>query len=117
MNMLADTSTRYVPLLSYLRAQIDYSKLESDTDVKDMPMKTWLPERDLYLDELIRREGRGDFRAEKCSFCPENTEGDRGKAIFRCLDCSPAPLSCDQCLCRRHKDLPYHRVQVRLLYL
>ncbi|KAI0716933.1 hypothetical protein C8Q76DRAFT_616443 [Earliella scabrosa] len=76
-------------------------------------MKTWLPERDMYLDELVRREGRGDFVAEVCAFC--TTDSEPGpcprKAVFRCLDCSPAPLCCDDCLCRRHTHLPYHRVQ------
>ncbi len=74
-------------------------------------MQSWVSERDLYLDELVRREGRGDFTAEMCSFCVERPAG---KAVFRCLECSPGPLCCRECLRERHAQLPYHRVMVRL---
>ncbi|KAI0694816.1 hypothetical protein C8Q76DRAFT_634374 [Earliella scabrosa] len=70
-------------------------------------MKTWIPERDAYLQELLRREGRGDFIAEECRNCPYSPSG---KAVFRCLDCSPGPLRCAACLCAHHAGLPYHRV-------
>lgn len=72
-------------------------------------MKTWIPERDLYLDELIRRQGRGDFTAALCAYCQSENPG---QAVFRCSDCSPGPLCCDKCLCERHLLLPYHRIKV-----
>ncbi|OJT12474.1 hypothetical protein TRAPUB_10982 [Trametes pubescens] len=33
----------------------------------DQPMITWIPKRDLFLDELLRREGRGQFTADRCT--------------------------------------------------
>ncbi len=72
-------------------------------------MKSWVPLRDMYLDELVRREGRGDFVFEHCSACPKDVSQ---KAVYRCLDCSPGPLCCKTCLRDRHALLPYHRIQV-----
>ena len=74
-------------------------------------MKTWIPQIQLYLDELLRREGRNGFVAEECQDC---MEGEPGKAIYRCLGCSPAPLVCQKCLCRKHVQLPFYRIQVSL---
>ena len=76
-------------------------------------MKTWIPERDLYLDELLRREGRGGFDAEKCAGCiEEGNECVAGSATYRCLGCSPGPLLCGGCVLRRHEKLPFHRIEV-----
>ncbi|TFK81526.1 hypothetical protein K466DRAFT_501978 [Polyporus arcularius HHB13444] len=71
-------------------------------------MQTWLPERDQYLDELVRWEGHGSFFADRCAHCPQ---APAGRAVFRCLDCSPGPLSCAGCLVGKHSQLPYHRIQ------
>ncbi len=77
-------------------------------------MKTWIPERDKYLDELVRREGSGDFVSETCSSCPKDCAAR--KAVFRCLDCSPGPLCCNECLRTSHCLLPYHRILVCVCY-
>ncbi|KAG6806343.1 hypothetical protein H0H92_011677, partial [Tricholoma furcatifolium] len=36
---------------------------------KDDPMKQWLPERELFLEELITLEGRGHHQRNECATC------------------------------------------------
>ena len=76
-------------------------------------MSTWIPERDLYLDELVRREGRGGYVKVLCDGCVREKASAPGQASYRCLSCMPGPLLCQDCLCRRHKQIPFHRIQVR----
>ena len=76
-------------------------------------MKTWIPQVQTFLDELLRAEGRNGFVAETCPECPEDSP-TRGEPKFRCLGCSPGPLLCASCVSRKHTHLPFHRVQVRL---
>ena len=75
-------------------------------------MRTWPAQRDLYLDEMIRREGRGGYVASSCADCAERGSSPVGAALYRCLTCLPGPLLCAACLCKRHSLLPTHRVQV-----
>ncbi|KAI9061263.1 hypothetical protein FKP32DRAFT_1576322 [Trametes sanguinea] len=72
-------------------------------------MKTWIPKRDLYLDELNRREGRGSFNNSKCLRCPDQLAAKN--ASFRCTTCAPGPLRCATCIVEDHTDNPYHRIQ------
>jgi hypothetical protein len=82
--------------------------------------KVWTEKyRSEYLDELIRHEGRGDFRHEiDCNDCVRQkvAKGQRGKSIYRCKDCYTPDLVCDSCCVRRHELNPFHRIEVRLLW-
>ncbi|KAI9056575.1 hypothetical protein FKP32DRAFT_1616036 [Trametes sanguinea] len=71
-------------------------------------MKTWIPKRDLYLDELVRREGRGSFTNTTCGECHSSLPDER---LIRCTTCSPGPLRCAQCVVNSHVNTPFHRVQ------
>ena len=73
-------------------------------------MKLFLPQRDMFLNEMIRRDGRGHNRNEMCPECPDQTAP--GKAVIRCMGCTPAPLRCEACTVRAHALNPYHRVKV-----
>ncbi|KAH9884045.1 hypothetical protein C8Q73DRAFT_661408, partial [Cubamyces lactineus] len=66
-------------------------------------VREWLPLRQEYLDELLRRCGR---RAESFDICAEcKTSG----SCYRCLDCRrPRPL-CSACILINHRDAPLHR--------
>lgn len=75
-------------------------------------MESWPTHRDLYLDELIRREGRGGYMEDTCAGCAARGSSLAGRAQYRCLTCLPGPLLCAACLCERHCLLPTHRVQV-----
>lgn len=78
--------------------------------LKDQPISSWLEDRDYYLNELNRREGRGDFRNERCYKCGD-AETAR-EATIRCMSCIPGPLRCEACIVRDHADHPYHRLKV-----
>lgn len=87
--------------------------LSIDQLPQDQPMSTWLPERDAFLDELNRREGRGNYRNDCCKSCPDPEHANA--ATIRCLTCVLGPLRCASCAVRDHASLPYHRVQVSAL--
>jgi hypothetical protein len=67
----------------------------------------------LFLDELIRHDGRGDFTSQVCYECWFRKSDNPGKPQFRCLDCTVLDLVCQRCCLRRHKDNHLHRVEVR----
>ncbi|KAK6966338.1 CxC2 domain-containing protein [Favolaschia claudopus] len=54
-------------------------------DSSDEPMKTWRPLAQLFLEELVRRDGLGDF-GKACGSCGRAEDGWRR---FRCEDCGP----------------------------
>ena len=77
---------------------------------QDEPLKQFIPKRQFFLDEMLRRDGRGDFVAEKCSACPDRSTA--GPASIRCMSCIPGPLVCEACAVRGHCSAPYHRIKV-----
>ncbi|KAG1729676.1 uncharacterized protein EDB91DRAFT_1085702 [Suillus paluster] len=75
----------------------------------DNPIGLWLKEREAYLLELLRLEGRGDYMftevclgSSECNGCPE----------YRCRDCFGTALYCKDCTVSRHRESPLHRIQV-----
>lgn len=73
--------------------------------------------RQLYLEELLRHEGRGDFaRDADCPDCLSRGSKKPGPALFRCTDCFLPDLTCSGCLIRRHRLNPFHNVEV-IIYL
>ncbi|KAM6489703.1 hypothetical protein JOM56_014726, partial [Amanita muscaria] len=68
--------------------------------------------RSIYLDELVRAEGWGDFMCEKtCPDCLSQVAKSPGCAEFRCVDCFLPDLVCKQCCRRRHRQLPFHTLE------
>jgi hypothetical protein len=68
--------------------------------------------RATYLDELMRTAGRSDFRnASQCADCMSRGGGP-GLPIYRCKECFIPDLTCMSCCVRRHKTLPFHRIEV-----
>jgi hypothetical protein len=55
------------------------------THIKDFPLHTWIPEIDIYVSELLRLEGRGDFTQDQaaCKICLQNDT----QYFYRCIDC------------------------------
>ena len=74
-------------------------------------MKQFVPKRQFFLDEMLRRDGRGDFTAEKCCSCPDASNAR--PASIRCMSCFPGPLLCEKCTVSRHTCTPYHRLKLR----
>ncbi|KAF7300835.1 hypothetical protein MKEN_01309400 [Mycena kentingensis (nom. inval.)] len=74
---------------------------------QDDPLGTWAADdREAYLAELLRLEGRGRHRYSLCRQC------DSGPARFRCRDClDGGMLHCQSCFVEAHRYLPFHRAE------
>ncbi|KAJ6591797.1 hypothetical protein DFH09DRAFT_1306514 [Mycena vulgaris] len=77
-------------------------------DETDHPILAFIPQRNDFLDGLLRHEGRG----------PWWTKGCMGvgclalQAEYRCEDCFGGWLFCRACIVERHRDEPLHIVQI-----
>ncbi|TFK88753.1 hypothetical protein K466DRAFT_488291 [Polyporus arcularius HHB13444] len=74
--------------------------------LQDRPLLQWLKEVGVYLNELLRLEGRGAYTAEICS-CGQKD----AFAIYRCEDCSDVRLYCRTCIVSSHRAHPVHRIK------
>jgi hypothetical protein len=63
----------------------------------------------MFLEELIRLEGRGDFAASHCPYCGQ------ADPSLRCMDCDGGELVCLECTLKSHARLPLHRIEVSFL--
>ncbi|KAF8065132.1 hypothetical protein FPV67DRAFT_1419442 [Lyophyllum atratum] len=69
-------------------------------------MKTWVDlDRQVFLDEFLRLEGRGEY-TNTCCPC-----GQPLPAKYRCVDCLPGPLLCAPCMVLLHARNPFHRIE------
>lgn len=74
---------------------------------QDAPLLTWLTYRESYLEELLRKKGRGsDDGSGCCTLCK------KGGALYRCLDCLAGMMLCKNCCIEEHCNHPLHRIQV-----
>ncbi|KAJ6487351.1 hypothetical protein DFH09DRAFT_1339464 [Mycena vulgaris] len=74
----------------------------------DDPLRQWAEDHlEIFLQELLRLEGRGDHRSY--SICRDCSVG---KADHRCRDClGGGELLCSGCALKRHRQLPFHRIE------
>ncbi|PPQ73936.1 hypothetical protein CVT26_006557 [Gymnopilus dilepis] len=79
------------------------------------PMVLWKTGfRDIYLDELLRWEGRGDAWSKgdtQCADCLGRRTEPAAVGAYRCHDCFYPHMICKDCCLRRHRMLPFHRIQ------
>ncbi|PPR05742.1 hypothetical protein CVT26_008495 [Gymnopilus dilepis] len=79
------------------------------------PMVLWKEGfRDMYLDELLRWEGRGDAWHQietPCADCLGRKVVTPPAGIYRCSDCFYPHMLCKECCVRRHRMLPLHVIQ------
>ncbi|KAJ3527182.1 hypothetical protein NM688_g8162 [Phlebia brevispora] len=73
----------------------------------DVPLKTFLPYRDEYLDDMLFCEGRGLYMHSKT--CPRPCCSNQ--AEVRCKDCFGRELLCGGCMVTEHTRHPLHRVE------
>ncbi|KAF7977149.1 hypothetical protein HWV62_4563 [Athelia sp. TMB] len=72
------------------------------------PLRKWLGEREEFLLELLRRDGRGDA-GRHCPLCKKlgkETEGN-----IRCIDCHGGQMLCQACVVLTHQHSPLHRIE------
>ena len=66
-----------------------------------------MPDHDLYLDELIRLEGRGIFTDNRCELC-------RNDGVYCCVDYLAVQFLCPGCMSRVYSFNPFHMIEVSL---
>ncbi|KLO04514.1 hypothetical protein SCHPADRAFT_794629, partial [Schizopora paradoxa] len=66
----------------------------------------WLPYRQSYGDELIRRDGRGDAVGDMLCLDCKASDG-----VVRCMDCMGDRVLCCDCMLARHRCLPLHVIK------
>ncbi|KAJ7152235.1 hypothetical protein C8R43DRAFT_1087891 [Mycena crocata] len=74
----------------------------------DEPFKTWVVNRDEYLDETLRQEGRGSRAVySTCGAC------GLANPAYRCEHqaCYGPEMFCQACVVNRHEVLPTHWIQ------
>ena len=71
------------------------------------PLDRWRKEIPVFLDEILRLDGRGDFIDQ--DLCPRC---ELGQATFRCRDCFSDELACQTCTVSFHSHNPFHRIEV-----
>lgn len=80
--------------------------------LQDEPQKLWIPERDKFLKEFIRLEGRGDATLyQACQGLP----GCLNAPVVRCRDCEGSQLYCQGCIVVQHTVMPLHHMEVCLI--
>lgn len=76
-------------------------------------MDRWLRlRRDIYLMQLLRRDGCGDASAELCPGCKDPT----ARPLYHCEQCVGGLIYCQDCCLARHQENPFHCVYVRYSY-
>ena len=90
-----------------------YDSTDEDLDAPKGPkqrtrskvMVEWLIERQAYLYEMLRHDGREGLEATSCAGCG-------GDGSFLCSDCAYCTNYCHQCLVTSHHLMPFHRIKV-----
>ncbi|KAJ7037089.1 hypothetical protein C8F04DRAFT_1180815 [Mycena alexandri] len=80
----------------------------------DYPLKEWVKdERDTWLEELLRAEGRGDHRSySACPRCKVQTDEFTAVPMYRCEDClRGGEMLCQGCMVSTHLQSPLHRIE------
>ncbi|KAF7982026.1 hypothetical protein HWV62_30278 [Athelia sp. TMB] len=72
----------------------------------DTPLLNWIPDIDVFLKEILRLEGRGDYAQDKtCNFCTIEAPE------YRCEDCFGGKLYCKKCILLLHSRNPLHHIE------
>lgn len=75
------------------------------------PNASWLPFRDVFLDEFLRHDGFADHE-KRCTTCERS--GDH--ILYKCTQCFGPMIHCKDCLVSSHSRLPLHKILVCLFY-
>ncbi|KAJ7044257.1 hypothetical protein C8F04DRAFT_1250200 [Mycena alexandri] len=76
----------------------------------DYPNELWARlDREFFLDELIRHDGRGDYLYQDVCANPHCDAVDPGLC---CTDCLYPCLYCTECLVRDHYSTPLHHIEI-----
>ncbi|OJA10033.1 hypothetical protein AZE42_13663, partial [Rhizopogon vesiculosus] len=67
-------------------------------------LRVWQSDADMFLEEFLRLDGRGDYTQDGCVCGKED-------AIYRCRDCHGCELLCCSCMIHIHERQPFHRME------
>ncbi|TEB28142.1 hypothetical protein FA13DRAFT_1794138 [Coprinellus micaceus] len=89
----------------------DDEKPKRKSTKSSVKLTEWLPERDTFLDELLRHDGKiSDKMLGQCSDC--KTPIPPTAAAYRCQDCFDGlQFCCSGCARAMHLNAPFHRLQ------
>ncbi|KAJ7017588.1 hypothetical protein C8F04DRAFT_1279172 [Mycena alexandri] len=74
----------------------------------DKTMNNWLRRfRDMYLIQLLRRDGCAGTSTELCPGCSD----DWKTPMYRCRECAGGVLLCSECCLNKHIDNPLHVIK------
>ena len=77
----------------------------------------------MFLAELVRLDGRGDFQGGTCCVCHATGKHKLScltliallislGSLYRCVECFEGSLKCGNCISSAHRQNPFHRIQV-----
>ncbi|KAG9225760.1 hypothetical protein CCMSSC00406_0007770 [Pleurotus cornucopiae] len=103
-----------------LEHDIDTVKMHKKRSAaSDDPLREWQPLREEFVMESIRREAQSQFaRMGICVTCRGKQEvaasgvKECGSPLYRCLECFGCINECLQCCLERHRNLPFHWIEV-----
>ncbi|KAG1845339.1 hypothetical protein F4604DRAFT_1688751 [Suillus subluteus] len=99
----------YVEFLVDTTTDMEPIKAKRKHTAGDKPQKLWIPEREKFLREFIRLEGRGDTMLyQTCQGLP----GCPNEAIVHCRDCEGLQLYCQGCRVMQHTATPLHHMEI-----
>ncbi|KAJ6487385.1 hypothetical protein C8R47DRAFT_1177491 [Mycena vitilis] len=76
----------------------------------DDPNEQWARiNREDYLDELVRLDGRGDYMHQ--TGCAGGNGCESPKWKFRCRDCLHGAFYCKKCIAKVHQQTPLHHIE------
>ncbi|KAF7291342.1 CxC2 domain-containing protein [Mycena indigotica] len=104
----ADDPERYEMGLEDVEEDFGFETATSRlTQPADKAMHHWAEnQRDVYLQALLWREGRGDADQDVCSKCKKVDS-----AIYRCRTCHDVSLLCGLCCVETHRANPLHHIE------
>ncbi|KAF5375506.1 hypothetical protein D9615_009182 [Tricholomella constricta] len=71
----------------------------------DNPLMCWIPDRDMFVAEDIRWDGRGEHLDQLCPEC------GAGEPRYQCEDCEGGQLLCHECTLAAHCRNSLHRLK------
>ncbi|KAF8341779.1 hypothetical protein F5887DRAFT_918968 [Amanita rubescens] len=88
----------------FLQDEAAETELDKENQ-RDNAIQAWVTDIDMFLDELIRLDGRGDSEsnADNCRRCSKQQRRE-----YRCRDCFCNELFCRDCILDYHKYNPLH---------
>jgi hypothetical protein len=81
------------------------------TIMQGKALQVWQSDANMFLEEFLRLDGRGDYAQDTKCVCGKED------VIYRCQDCHGCELLCHSCMINIHARQPLHRMEVWVLLI